>query len=455
VNAPAPPPASRRFFVALLAIAAVALAIRVAYNVVVDPQVGRLSDASAYHLLGQNLADGRGFIRPFDFQLLDVTRATAEYPPLFPAFLSVLARAGIDSVNGQQLVLTLVGTATVVLTGLVGRRIAGDRAGLVAAGIAAIHPMLVQPDALLMTESLATMLVVLCVLLALRARDTPTLGRFAALGVALGVATLSRAEGLLLALLLVLPVAYAARALPLARRTVLAAVALGALVVVVAPWTIYNARRFDTFIPVSNNIGTVLDGANCDLTYSGAYLGSWRSEFGDNRASSFECFEGFAIEDPDFDEAAAAARARRDGLDYIGDHTSRLPAVALARLARTWGVFRPSQQVNLGVLEGRTREWELLGTWFHWLLLPLAAAGTVLLVRRRAVVWPVLAPIVTVSVVSIATYGSQRFRVGADPMLAVLAGVALVAVAERIASNATAASTRTATSAGARNLTAP
>jgi 4-amino-4-deoxy-L-arabinose transferase-like glycosyltransferase len=446
VNAARPSgPTSRRFLVALLAIAAVALLIRVVYNVAVDPQVGRLSDASAYHLLGDNLADGRGYIRPFDFQLLGVKRATAEYPPLFPALLAALSTLGIGSVNAQQLVLAFIGTATVGLTGLVGRRVAGDVVGLVAAGIAAIHPMLFQADGVLMTESLATALVVGCVYLAVVARQQPSTRAFLLLGLALGAATLSRAEGLVFALVLVPPLAFTCRTWSIGRRAALAAIALGAMAIVVAPWAIYNQRRFHTFIPVSNNLGTVLDGANCDLTYSGTYIGSWRSEFGENRASDFGCFEGFAIDNPEFDEAVAASNARRDGLDYVRAHKRRLPAVALARLGRTWGVFNPDQQVNLGVLEGRSHRWETVGTWLHWLLLPLAAAGAVLLWRRRAVLWPLLAPIVTVSLVSIVTYGNQRFRISADPTLAVLAAASIVTAARMIS----------ATSAGARNLTAP
>jgi 4-amino-4-deoxy-L-arabinose transferase-like glycosyltransferase len=424
--------ASRTFVVALLAIALGALVVRVVYDVVVDPQVARLSDASAYHLLGQHLADGHGYVRPFDLQLLGISRPTAEYPPLFPGFLAALSTLGIGSVNNQQLALTLVGTTTVVLTGLVGRRIGGDTVGLVAAGIAAVHPMLFQNDGILMTESLSTMLVVACVLLALRARARPTVVAFVGLGAALAVATLCRAEGLVLTPLLVVPVAFAARRETAARRVAFAVSAFAVFVLVLAPWVAYNEHRFHTFIPVSNNLGTVLDGANCPLTYGGAYLGSWRSEFGNERASTFTCFEGFHIEDPDFDEAKAAAASRRQGLDYLRAHERRLPVVVAARVARTWGVFRPAQQVNLGVLEGRNHRFETLGTWLPWLLLPFAAAGAVLLVRRRAVVWPVLAPIVTVTLVSMATYGSQRFRVTADPMLAVLAAVAISRVASLV-----------------------
>jgi 4-amino-4-deoxy-L-arabinose transferase-like glycosyltransferase len=432
---------TRRFGFALGAIAVVALVVRVLYAVVVDPRVGELSDASAYHLLGENLADGRGYIRPFDFMLLGVERATAEYPPLFPAFLAALHRVGVTSVGAQQVVLAFVGTATVLLTGLVGRRVAGEGAGLVAAAIVAVHPMVFQADGILMTESLATALVTACVLLALRARGAPTLPNFLLLGAALGVATLGRSEGLVLAPLLVVPAAFAAGSQPVSRRIGLAATALATTALLLVPWTLHNLDRFDTFIPVSNNLGTVLDGANCDLTYHGAFLGSWRSEFAEGRASQFECFEGFAIEDPAFDEASAAAEARREGLDYVRDHTRRLPVVALARLGRTWGVYRPAQQVDLARLEGREEAFERAGTWLHWALLPLAAAGAVLLARRRRPLWPLLAPIVTVSLVSVATYGNQRFRITADPMLAVLAAVTVVELARRARHTATRAAT--------------
>ncbi len=432
VSAPAPSrtsPWSRSFAIRLLLIALVALAIRVAYNTIVDPSVPAQSDASAYHLLGTNLADGRGYIRPFDFELLGVHHPTSEYPPLFPGFLAFLSLIGVGSVNNQQLALTLVGTTTVVLTGAIGRRVAGETAGLIAAGIAAVDPMLFQADGILMTESLTAALIAACVLVALRARSHPSPAGFVGLGALLGIATLNRAEGLLLAPLLIVPLAFAARDANARRRVAFCVAGLVTFVAVLAPWTIYNQRRFHTFIPVSNNLGTVLDGANCDATYYGPSIGSWRSEFANGQVSSFQCFGGFAIKDPNFDEAVAASESRRQGLDYIRGHERRLPVVALARLGRTWGVFRPAQQVNLGVLEGRNHRFETAGTWLTWALLPFAAAGIVLLVRRRRAWWPLVAPIVTVSAVSIVTYGNQRFRISADPMLCVLAAVTVASIA--------------------------
>src|SRR5262245_82657 len=95
----------RRFAIGLAAIALAAVVIRIAFVVIVDPTVPRIGDASAYHLLAANLADGDGYLRPFDALLLHKARATAEYPPLFPVLLAGSARLGVNSVEGQRIVV--------------------------------------------------------------------------------------------------------------------------------------------------------------------------------------------------------------------------------------------------------------------------------------------------------------------------------------------------------------
>src|SRR5690606_35426761 len=115
------------------------------------------------------------------------------------ATLAVLSRAGIDTPDGQQLALCFVGAATVGLVGLVGRRLGGDGVGLLAAGLAAVYPMLFQADAILMTESPYAFLVAGAVLLTYRAIERPGVARFALLGAVLGLGALTRAEALLLA----------------------------------------------------------------------------------------------------------------------------------------------------------------------------------------------------------------------------------------------------------------
>ena len=427
----------RSFLVALGAIAVGALAVRIGFVLVVNPRLPELGDAAAYHLLANNLADGHGYIRPFDFRLLHVERATAEYPPLFPALLAVPSFLGAKSVDAQRLFLCFVSTGTVVLIGLLGRRVRGPVVGLVAALLAAVYPMLFLSEAVLMSESLFALLVTASLLLAYRAADAPSPLRFAALGVVLGLSALTRAEGLLLAVILVIPLAVGLRTLSMRRRLSLAGVAIGVAVLVVVPWTARNAVRLHAFVPISNNIGTAVDGANCDLTYSGSEIGFWRAKFlqsdaARRRPQAQACFEGFDIGRRDFDEADVANSHRSDGIAYARDHLTRVPLVVAVRELRTWGLYAPRQQIEFEALEGRPRRWQAVGTVMYWVLLPLALFGIVLLVRRRVRVWPLLSTGFVVIATTAFTYGQQRFRIANEPSILVLAAVTLVFIAGRL-----------------------
>lgn len=438
-DAPRPPRSRRprsRFPVALAAVAVFAVVARLLFVAVVDPEVPEIGDASAYRLLAANLADGDGYIRPFDDLLLGVQRPTAEYPPLFPALLAVPSALGAESEHAHRVFLAFVGGGTVVLVGLLGRRVGGPRVGLVAALLGACYPMLILTEATGMAESLYAPLVVAVLLAAYHAIGRPSVGSFALMGGAAGAATLTRAEGLLLgAAVTVACCGFALARLPARRRVALGATAIGVMALVVAPWTVRNVARLDAFVPVSNNYATLLDGANCDATYAGRQIGQWRetfSQFGEaarTMPQARACFEGFAIEDPAFDEASVASRHRRDGLDYTRSHLGEQPKVMAVRVARTFAVYAPRQQVDFESLEGRPRSWQMAGTVAYWVLAPLAAAGLVTLRRRRVPISPLLAPVAVVVLVSAATYGQQRFRIAAEPVVLVAAAVALVAAA--------------------------
>ncbi len=200
-----------RFGLALAFVALVALGIRIAFVVFVDPKVPPVGDASAYHLLAEQLARGDGYIRPFDNLLLHRVRPTAEYPPLFPLVLAIPARLGIHGVESQRIFCAFVGATTVTLIGLLGRRVGGPAVGITAAVLAACSPMLFQSEGMLMAEALYVPLVVGVLLLTYRTFDAPTPARFAVLGFAIALATLTPAEGLLLGLLLIVGLCVAIR----------------------------------------------------------------------------------------------------------------------------------------------------------------------------------------------------------------------------------------------------
>ena len=398
---------SRLGLVALLGLAVRLLAAYLNRNY---PVIG---DAMTYHVEGGLLAHGEGFRRVFE----DVP--TAEHPPAHIVVVAFADLLGLDSTLGQKAFQGVLGTGTVVLIGLLGRRVAGERAGLIAGVLAAVYPMLWLADAALMSETTSTLLAAACVLAAYGLRDRRSPGAAAALGALIGLAALARGELLALLVLLLLPLAWAARGEGGTRRAlVLAGTGVVAFAVVLAPWTIRNARTFDAPVALSTNGDAVFAGANCPASYDGPRVGSW----------IFACF-GPA---PPGDEAQMAKVYRRRGLDYASKHAGRLPVVVAARLGRVLDVYQPwTGGLFFAAIEGRQSRFSKAGLLMYWALLPLGFAGALVLRRRGESLLILLAPVALVLVVAAAVYGSTRFRMAAEPSLVVLAAVALDAAWRR------------------------
>ncbi len=125
----------------------------------------------------------------------------------------------------------------ILLMGLVGRRVGGERLGLIAAAVTAFYPGFVAMNGSIMSETLYGPLVAGLLLCAYWVHDRPSWRSAAAFGVVLAVATLTRTETLALLVLLGAPLAW--RAGP-GRRWLVAGVMVGATVVVLAPWVVRN-----------------------------------------------------------------------------------------------------------------------------------------------------------------------------------------------------------------------
>jgi hypothetical protein len=392
----------------LALIAAAGLAARLAYALLLVKSKPLLGDGLEFHLQANLLADGKGYIQPFLYQAEGIARASADKPPLYP-FLE----AGVSLLGGRtwawhQLVGCVAGTGTVAVVGLVGRRAAGPRAGLIAAGLAAGYPLLVAADGSLRSESVYALCIALVLLAALRYRDAPSARAAALLGVAVAAAALTRGEALALLVLLALPLCGWRRA----------GVAALACVVVLAPWLARCWIVFDRPVLISTNVGGLLAGANCDTTYHGALIGQW----------DFGC-----IPPPvHANEALEAERLRDRGLSYARHHAGRVPVVEAARLGRSFELYRPREQARQeAFFEGRNLRVEQAGVACYYVLALLAVYGVVVL-RRRDGPWAVLlAPVALVILVTLISYGFTRLRVAAEPAIVVLAAVALDALAAR------------------------
>jgi 4-amino-4-deoxy-L-arabinose transferase-like glycosyltransferase len=404
-----------RFALALGAIIVVAFGMRLWYDLAFAPSVTVGGDGKTYHWLANLIAGGHGFIRPWDYTLDGIVRPTAEHPPLYPLLLAGVSKLGWTSWTAHRIASGVMGTAAVLVIGLVGRRVAGRAAGLAAAGLAAVYPLLVVSDGTLYSESLYVLTIALTLLAAYRFRDRPTWRRAALVGGAIGLAALTRAEALLLFPLLVLPIVWP---LGVARRRH-AAAGLAALALVVSPWLVRNWVTFGRPI-LSDNLGGLVAGANCHATYYGAFTGLWR----------YDCFGKVKPGN----EAYEADQYRDRGLRYAREHAARLLVVVPIRVLRTWDLWRPRQAATYeSFVEGRDRSWEKIGTAFYLLLVaPLALAGAWILRRRGQQLRILLAPALLVSISSATSYGITRFRSAADVVLVVAAGVTLAAAREQL-----------------------
>jgi 4-amino-4-deoxy-L-arabinose transferase-like glycosyltransferase len=362
-----------------------------------------LNDSIYYSGQAKQLARGVWFRELF------VDQPGAEHGPLTSVLMAPLSWMDHPE-PWQRIVTVMCGVATIVVLAAVARRVAGERAAVAAAWIAALYPNLWMNDGLVMSESISTLCVSAVLLSALRWRAAPSTSRAVVLGALLGLAALARSELVLAVPLVALWCLWPNRRAW--RQPLLVMVAAG---VTVAPWAVFNLVRFERPVLLTTNDGTTLGGTYCDEAFQGPDLGNW----------SLLC-----VADPpgvlsDEDPSVRSARLRSQAVAYAREHVDRLPLVVAARLGRSVDLYRLDRLVDQDEGEERYRwaSWAGIVTW--WVLAPLAVVG----LRRidRASRRLLLVPVVTVLVTTVLFYGAHRIRSPLEPTVVVGAGVAIAA----------------------------
>ena len=395
---------TRGFRGRLALIAAGALAIRLVHALAIAPPTAGIEDGFWFGQVANSIAAGDGFtIFSGDvFSGSGETRSTAEHPPLYPLLLAAAIKLGITGDEALRALGSISGTVTVVLIGLIARRLGGNRAGLLAGAIAALYPLLIAADGALLAETIYAPLIAGATLTALHTIDRPSATKAALLGGVTGLAILTRSEAVLLLPLLIAPVAWFAHE----RRAITLTAATLAAVLVASPWVIRNAQTFDRPLLTTNG-GGVLVQTNCDRAYHGNDLGYLVTECRDPRR-------------PGEDEAEADDRWREQGTDYAGDHAGRLPVVAAVRGLRAAGLWQPFRSAEE---QGRSANVMKLGIVVSYALIALAVLGATRLRHRKKELAIVLAPVALALLTALVSYGSIRLRIPADVSIAVLAGL--------------------------------
>ena len=284
--------------------------------------------------LGQSqiiIADGPGYLyRRRMFASTATSRfATAEHPPLYPALLAAMAWLGHGSVLALQMTSAVVGAAGVTVIGLLGRPRGWTTCRAccrVPVRGGAEH---LAVNALLLSESILALTFGLYLLALYRLWDRPSIGAAAFAGVTLALAGYNRAELLLLGVL----------AIPIVLRNPRLAGAR-------CPcrpdrgggrrrrrggraWTIRNLTTFQRPVLFSDNVDSVLAGANCPQDL----LRTRDRRVGFRRATR-------RCSGPDGTRAWPSPSARHAGTLYFRHHLDEVPLVVLARVGRDWGLLQ-------------------------------------------------------------------------------------------------------------------
>jgi 4-amino-4-deoxy-L-arabinose transferase-like glycosyltransferase len=374
-------------------------------------------DAFYYHWQANALAKGAWFVDPVLWFLGGAQRPSAGHPPLYPTYLALWSAIGLDGVTAHRLASGVLGTATIVVVALLARRLAGNAAGLIAAGIVALYPQMWINDGMILSETMAIFMTAVALTAAYAFWRAPSMRNACWLGLACGAAALSRTELTLMFPLVILPLGLMVRGADWGRRIRLIVVAglMGALVV--GPWIVFNLTRFEETTTMTSGTGSALSAASCDEVWYGTLIGYYAN-----------CFQG-PWPDAKLDESQRDLVPREQAVQYTKDHIKRLPLVVAARVGRLWDVFKPGQTTMLDWwIEGRGRAASWIGLFAYYALWPFAIYGLVVMRRRRVPIFPLIAIALIATFAAAITFGVTRYRAPAEVALVLAAAIGAGAV---------------------------
>ena len=410
---------------AVSAIVIAALVVRLAYSLAAGGVVKGV-DPDAYLSIARNLADGQGFASV-------AGQPTAYRPPLYPVFVAAVLMMSGGSLKVVAVVQAVISALTIAGVYGIARKLGGKWAGLAAAVILAIDPFMIHTAGEGMSEALFCLFLVGGIFYLVMSEEGAKGD-----GLKRGQAPFSRT--VLAALCIALagmtrPIAWPLAAVPivlaigrggkLSARLAHALLVVAICAAVSAPWIVRNKMRFGAFIPTTTHGGYTLYLGNNPYLRDAVrwHRGAWLS--GESTFDAFEQEVGRARRERtemEFDRFM-----RRKGMEYIRGHPKEALLLAAAKFTFFWRPA-PSRRSSRGDVPDVVRY--ALGT-FSVLLFAGAAAGLVMIRKKRGLVLVMLFPVVLMTVTHTILWSQLRFRLPLHPLLAALCGVAAGAVIAR------------------------
>jgi 4-amino-4-deoxy-L-arabinose transferase-like glycosyltransferase len=412
--------------VLLPAILVAALAARLLFCIaVVGLDSWGWGDEPDYHRHASDIAAGRGFLTP-------AGEPTAARPPLYPIVLAGVYRLfGPNHAAGRVLQMAL-GVGIVLLTYLVARKLFSSDVGLIAAAFAAVNPSLVYLSALLMTENLAIVLLLLVLLCLAKehAEERTPLARFALGGLLGGLLCLARPHGLLFVLCVPAAALVLGKA-PARRRLANAAVFTLVAALAVLPWAARNRAVLGHWVAFTTHGGiTFYESNNMRIVEEPAFRGS--VVLPRTAVPGWEELE--PLPEIEFDR-----RAWEMGKQFVREHADLMPRMMMWKFERFWR-FRSDLQVSstegaVRIEKGRSLGEIIRGIDVGWVysivVIPLFLLGAAATARKWRALVLLYAVVVSHTLVALAFHGSLRSRSPVEPVITIFAAAAVAGLIAR------------------------
>ena len=405
-------PRARRL---ILAATVAGLALRLAFGFGYWTGKPLTHDEREYLALAQSLAEGRGVRYPPDH----ATGTAQQFgrAPGYPVFLAAIgAGAPAEATPARvKLAQSVLGAVTIWMIGVIAASCAGPRAGAIAGGIAAVYPPLVWIPSYVLSEALFMPLALGCVMLLARARagadaeHSPRGGGALAVasGLLAGVAILVRPG-----MVFFLPIVAAW--FLLRRRWSLALAVCVAAVVVVAPWTLRNAREYGRFVPVATEGGITFWTGNHPLAIGEGDLAANPAIKADEIA--------FRRAHPGMTSAELEPLYYGAAFEQIAEHPAWWAGLLVKKAFYTFVPIGPSYTLH-------SRKYRLASVIPYALLAPLALIGLFRLAPRGGPITPLLLLALSVVVTSLVFFPQERFRIPViDPTVIILSSAVLAGI---------------------------
>lgn len=420
------------FVLTLTVLVVLGVVWRIVYAVVWEDGTDLVGDPKFFQQAAASLSHGDGYAVAFLGKGQPVP--TALHPPMFPIVLALLDLVRLQSVEAHRIALAFISAVSVVVMGLLGRRLMSPSVGLVAAAFAAFSPLWVQWGGRVLSESVYLVVIPLLLWVALECVDRPSWRIFGVVGLVIGVAALTRSEAIAFVVVLGVPLVLLGSRDWRRRVTYAMALVVG-VVIIVGPWLVRNEIQMGG-LTLSTDNGTTWAGAYTPATFSPAnpLYGSF-----DGDAQYADTFVSLKWGKPPggakaWTELSLENAVGHFGMAFARSHLSDLPGVVLAREGRLWGVYAIGTQLHNDAGDGGWVEGFYIAGWFfEWISLPLAVAGAVILGRRsRRHLVVIVTPVIVAALNAALFFGSTRLRVAAEPSLFLLASIAIVSAFHRL-----------------------